>query len=207
MLRTLSYIFLLLVFCACSSVYAEIAIGVERQTGWSDNTYFGDPDGWGWVVSKSLPHRMSLRFSFSRTEYEGELFGIMQFGMPPPNPDTTREPIHTEASADFYEFSLHYVLIEGTKMRLEVGAGVGGARLDLNLLGGFTGKTISSEQSPGLFTLSGEVTVKEFLRPPLSLRLGYKYRTMPSGVAATDGFEPFDDVKYSSIHAAVLARW
>lgn len=208
-MRTISYMFLLLVFCAGSSVYAEIGIGigVERQTGWSDNFYLGNPDGWGGFVSKSLTERFSVHFSVSRLSQSLKYLGIMQFAWPPIDPDTPLESVRATTTLDLYELSMHYVLVDGSKMRLEVGAGLGVADFSLNLTGESTGKQLSVNQSPGLSTLSGEVIVKEFLSPPLSLRLGYKYRTMPTGVAATDSFEPFDDVKYSSIHAAVLARW
>lgn len=206
-MRTILYILLIMIFSVCPLVQAEIEIGLERQSGWSDNFYLGNPDGWGGFVSRSLSPRFSLRFSVSRLSHGLEYSGRMQFAWPPIGPDTPLESIRATTTLDLYELSLHYVLAEGSKMRLEVGAGLGGADFLLNLVGESTGKQMSVDQSPGLFTLSGEVIVKEFLRSPLSLRLGYKYRAMPTMVAATDTFEPFDDVKYSSIHVAVLARW
>ena len=125
----------------------------------------------------------------------------MQFGLPPPNPDTTREFIHSDASVDFYEISFHLTLVQGSKMRLEVGGGIGRADFDLHLNGESTGKGMSSTQSPTVLTLSVNTTVKQFIRSPLALRLGYQYRTMSTMSQSTDSFEPFNDVTFSSIHA------
>lgn len=207
MARTIIYILLIMMISVCPLVQAEIGIGLERQTGWSDSFYLGNPDGWSGFLSKSLSERFTLRFSVSRLSQRLRYLGVMQFSMPMPGDDTTREFISAATNLALYELSMHYVLVEGTKMRLEVGAGVGGPNFELDLRGESTGKKMSVKQSPKLFILSGEVTVKEFLSPPLALRLGYKYRTMPAVVFTTDSFEPFGDVKYSSIHVAVFASW
>jgi hypothetical protein len=204
---------LLILFCLMISitwftpVRAAIETGIVGQSGWSDNFYLGNPYGWGIFVSKSLSPKLSLRFSFGRLDNSFRYIGIMQFGLPPPEPDTTREFIHSDASVNFYEISIHHALVEGSKMRLDAGGGIGRADFDLHLYGESTGKTMSSAQSPTVLTFSVDVTVKQFIRSPLALRLGYQYREMSTPSQATDSFEPFNEVTFSSIHAAVLAWW
>ena len=188
-------------------VRAAIEMGLVGQSGWSDNFYLGNPDGWGIFVSKSLSPKLSLRFSFGRLDNSFRHIGIMQFGLPPPEPDTTREFIHSDVSVDFYEISIHHALVEGSKMRMEAGGGIGRADFDLHLYGESTGKTMSSTQSPTVLTFSVDVTVKQFIRSPLAMRFGYQYRKMSTVSQATCSFEPFNEVTYSSIHATVLVRW
>lgn len=186
---------------------ATIEVGLVSQSGWSENFYLGFPDGWGMFVSKSLSPKVSLRFSFSRLDNSSRHIGIMRSGFPPPNPDTTREFILSDASVDIYEFSIHHALVEGSKMRIEAGGGIGRADYDLRRYGESTGKTISSTQSsPGL-TLTLDVIIKQFVRSPIAMRLGYQYRTMSTMSQATDSFEPFNHVAISSIYAAILVRW
>lgn len=190
-----------------SPVQSAVEIGLVGRSGWSDNLHFDNPDGWGVFISKSLSPRLSLRLSFSRLDKSSRHIGIMQFGFPPPNADTTREFIHSNVSVDIYEFSIHHALVEGSKMRLEAGGGIGKADTDLHLYGESTGKTMSSTQSPTVLTLSVDVMVKQFIRPPLAFRLGYQYTKMSTMSQATDSFEPFNKVTFSSIFAAVLVRW
>jgi hypothetical protein len=186
---------------------AAIEMGVVGQSGWSDNFYLADPNGWGIFVSKSLSTKLSLRFAFNRLDNAFRHIGIMQFGFPPPEPDTTREFIHSDVSVNVYEISIHHALVEGTKMRLEAGGGIGQTDFDLHLKGESTGKTMSSVKTLSILKLSVNVTVKRFIRSPFAMRLGYQYRKMSAIDITLDGFEPFTDVNLSSIYAAVLARW
>ncbi|MFQ6007359.1 MAG: hypothetical protein ACE5K8_00245, partial [Candidatus Zixiibacteriota bacterium] len=130
-----------------ASAKAAIEVGVVGQSGWSDNFYLAKPNGWGIFVSKSISPKLSLRFSFGRLNNNFRYIGIMQFGLPPPEPDTTREFIHSDVSVNVYEISVYHALVEGTKMRLEVGGGIGQANFDLHLYSESTGKTMSPSKS------------------------------------------------------------
>ncbi len=197
---------LTLFFIWCSPVRSAIEIGFVGQSGWSDNTYLGNPDGWGMFLSKNLSPKLQLRFSFIRLENSYRHVGIMQFGFPPPDADTTHEFIYSEVSVSFYELSVHHALLEGSKMRLEAGGGIGHAAFDLQLRGESTGKEMQSTQSPTVLTTSIDVTVKRFIRAPLSLRLGWQYRRMWTASQATDSFEPFNEVSLTTVYVAVLMR-
>ncbi len=186
---------------------AALEMGVVGQSGWSDDFYLADPDGWAIFASKSLSQKLSLRLSFNRLDNAFRHIGIMQFGFPPPESDTTSEFIHSDVSVNVYEISIHHALVEGTKMRLEAGGGIGWADFDLHLKGESTGKTMSSAKTLSVLTISVDVTIKRFIRYPFAMRLGYQYRSMSTSSVIDDGFEPFTDVTFSSIYAAVLARW
>jgi hypothetical protein len=190
-----------------SPASAEIEIGVLGHMGWSDDFYLGDPDGWGMFFTKSLLPNLSFRFTHSRMDNKCRHIGIMQFGMPPPEPDTTREFIKSDVSVTINELSLHLRLFEGNKMRLETGVGLGSAGFDLDLSGESTGKTMSLDEGTASVFWSVDLIVKDFIDPPLALRLGFQQRRMTSGPQATCGFSPFGDVGMSSVYASLMVRW
>lgn len=185
---------------------AETEIGVSHQSGWSDNFYLENPDGWGIFIHQSLPPFFALGFSYKQFKNRFQYLGIMQFGFPPPEADTTRELIGAKASATLCELSIYHIFVDDNKMQLEAGIGIGKAGFDLDLVGKLTNKRMAVEQSAAMATFSVNATVKQFIRPPLALRLGYAYHTMSTMSETTDSFEPFNDVALSSVHAIVLLR-
>ena len=197
---------LVIILLMSSPLKAETEIGLIGQSGWSDNFYFANPDGWGLTLSQSLSQKMAIRFSFSRFENSFGYIGILSLGFPPIYLDTSSEIVSAYASANFYELSLHHNLLNGNKMRLETGGGLGVSSFDLDLVGGSTGRTLSTSQIPIILTLSIDVTVKKFLYSPFALRLGYQYRTMGAIPILIDGFQPFRNVNLSVARIDLLAK-
>ncbi len=192
-----------------SNVFAETGIefGLTANSGWSNNKYLEHPDGWGFFVSKSLSQSLTVRFSSDKFSKDFRYIGVLQFGYPPPNPDTTREFISSEARIHFYEFSIHHVVVNGNKMRLDVGGGLGLTGPKLKLRGEATGKTFTNDDGQILLSFSIDVTIKKFIYSPLALRIGYHYRAASYGPKATDTFYPFDELSLSSINVNLLARF
>lgn len=192
-------------FCT-SPAKGEFEIGVVGQSGWSDNFYLANPDGWGITIANRPSPSFAIRFSFSRFESLIQYSGIMQFGFPPIDINTPREQIDSEASTNLYELTLHYSLLNGRKLRLEAGGGFGISDFDLNLVGTTTNRIMSTAQSPFILTLSVDATVKKLLNSPFALRFGYQYRTMGALPVELDGFQPFNNVNLSEVRVAILAR-
>jgi len=198
---------LLLLLFGISSAKTGIEIGLTGNSGWTSNKYLEDPDGWGFFIAKSLSQNVTVRFSFDRFSKDTRYYGVMQFGFLLPNPDTTREFIATEARVHFYELSLHHVIVNGNKMRLDAGGGFGYSKPKLTLYGETTGKTINSaDDNKSFLSFSIDVTVKQFITTPLSLRFGYKYRTISSGALATDIFYAFDEISLSNVNINLILR-
>ena len=192
---------------ANSSPNAEIDIGYARQSGWSDNFFLKNPDGWTLYLAKSLSQKMSIRFSFSRLENNFTYIGVLTFGLIPPDVVLTRELVHSDLNVKMYEFSLYHALVEGSKMRLDLGGTFGFADYNLNLKGQTTGKQRNNLENAMLVSYGIDVTVKKFIFTTLALRIGYQYRNMETGVFVSDAFVPFQDVNYSSIRVDILARF
>lgn len=186
---------------------AEIDIGYARQSGWSDNFFLKNPDGWTLYLAKSLSQKMSIRFSFSRLENNFTYIGVLTFGLIPPDVVLTRELVHSGLNVKMYEFSLYHALVEGSKMRLDLGGTFGFADYNLNLKGQTTGKQRNNLENAMLVSYGIDVTVKKFVFTTLALRIGYQYRNMETGVFVSDAFVPFQDVNYSSIRVDILARF
>ncbi len=207
-MNRLAIVAIILAITGLNSVMATTEIGFAGLTGWSNNYFLQDPQGWGLTVSQRVAKKISLSMTYNHLDNDFRYIGTTQFGgFPPPNPDTTRDMIRSDASADIFEISIHFTLVEDKKMRLEAGVGVGNAELNLHLKGESTGRGISSEKSVPLSTFAINATVKRFLWSPLAFKLGYQYRSMSAIVVATDGFEPFIDVTLSSVHAVLIAGW
>ncbi len=188
------------------SAETGIEFGLSANSGRSNNEFLENPDGWGFFVSKSLSENVTVKFSFDRFTRDYRYIGIVQFGFPPPDPDTTSEIISSDARAHFFAFSLHHAIVNGNKMRLDIGGGFGSSNPKLNLLGEKTGKTFSNDEGQIMISISIDVTMKEFIYHPLALRIGYHFRGATYGPKATDTFYPFDELSLSSINLCVLVR-
>ncbi|MEE8404357.1 MAG: hypothetical protein V3S17_03095 [candidate division Zixibacteria bacterium] len=186
---------------------AEIDIGYSRQSGWSDNFYLENPDGWSLYLSKSFSQKMSMRLSFSRLDKNFIYAGYMAFGLIPPNMLLTWELIKSDLSAKVYEISIHHSLVEGSRMRLDVGGGFGVTNFNLILRGQTTGYRVLRTQKPAFYSFAVDVTVKKFLFNPIALRIGYQHRNMATHNITLDGFEPFHEISYSNIRVDLLGRF
>lgn len=202
---TISVLVLLLTLSSLSK--AEIDIGYARQSGWSDNFYFRNPDGWSLYLSKSFSKKMSIRFTYSKLINNFSYFGEMTFGFPPIDMIVTRELIGANVTARLYELSLHHAIAEGSKMRMDIGAGLGGSKFKLRMTGQSTAKTMLFIQNPIILTFDINVTVKKFLHDAMAMRIGYQYRSMGTLDFSTDIFLPFRDVSYSNIRIDIMARF
>jgi len=186
---------------------SETEIGVARHSGWTDDFYLENPEGWGVFVRHSLPPFFALSFTFSRLENPLDYIGTLQFGLVPPDVVPTQERIKAKTTVDLYELSLYHIFVDDMRMQLEAGVGAGLAEFDLDLAGQSTGTRVSVGQSGLMASFTAGVTVKEFIRSPLALRLGYSYHAISTMSETTDAFEPFSDVTISDIYAVVMLRF
>jgi hypothetical protein len=206
MARRIICLSLIVSLASFASVYAETEIGLTGQSGWSDNSYLENPEGWGIFVSQNVSKKVAFRFSYNRLDNNFRYIGYMTFGFPPPGYIEVREFINLEVSTNIYEITFHHLLVEGSRMQLAAGGGLGLADFKLHLLGETTDRKMSVEQDTHLFTASVSATVKQFIWSKLALRLGYQYRNMSTISQSTDSFEPFNGVTYSSFNIALLTR-
>ena len=118
MIRSFNFILTILIVSIISISFpkAEIDIGYARQSGWSDNFYFNNPDGWSLYLTKSFSKKMSMRFTYSKLSNNLSYFGVMTFGFPPIDIIVTRELIDANVTARLYELSLHHSIAEGSKI-------------------------------------------------------------------------------------------
>lgn len=202
---TISVLVLLLTLGNISK--AEIDIGYARQTGWSDNFFLENPEGWTLYLSKSLSQKMSVRFSFSRLDNSITFIGTMTGGLIPPEVELTWELIRSDLNVKIYEFSLYHALVEGNKMRLDLGGAVGVADFDLSSKGLTTRIVRGRNQDAVFVSYAVDVTVKEFIFSPLALRIGYQHRKMSTFNANLHAFAAFSEVSYSNIRIDILARF
>ena len=186
---------------------AEIDIGYARQTGWSYNFFLENPKGWTLYLSKSLSQKMSVRFSFSRLDNSITFIGTMVGGLIPPEVELTWELIRSDLNVKTYEFSLYHALVEGNKMRLDLGGAVGVADFDLSSKGLTTRIVRGRNQDAVFVSYAVDVTVKEFIFSPLALRIGYQHRKMSTFNANLHAFAAFSEVSYSNIRVDILARF
>ncbi len=204
--RFIVTIILFITFAAVKPVSALTEIGLAGVTGWTDNYFMGDPQGWGFAVMQSLSQKVSVRAAYYHLDHGFLYIGTLQFGLPPPNPDTTRYLIHSHALADIFEISLMHSLVEDRKLRLEAVVGVGLAKFELYLGNLSASSGFGSDNSTSFFTFAGNVKVKQLIWSPLALQLGFQYRPMSQLVFTTDSFDPFSEVKLSSVQAVFLVK-
>ena len=209
MIRSFIFILTILIVSSISvsTPKAETDFGYARLSGWSDNFYFNNPNGWSLYLTKSLSKKMSMRFTYSKLSNDFAFFGIMAFGFPPIDMNTNRELIGANVRARLYELSLHHAIAEGSKMRMDIGAGLGGSKFKLRMTGQSTAETRLFIQNPITLTFDINVTVKKFLHDAIALRIGYQHRSMGTLDFSTDIFLPFRDVSYSNIRIGLLGRF
>jgi hypothetical protein len=208
MTRLVALIILFVFALTCQPVLATVEVGLNGHTSWSDNHYIGNPKGWGLVVSKSLSSKVSLRLSHSRFNNDFRYIGNFLFGFLPPDVDTSKELIQADAATNYTEILLLHALVNGDKLRLDIGGGFGIGYFDLDLLGQSTGESLTTNEDGLTLTWLIETTVKQFVHSPMALKVGYQYHrssTLEGGI--TDAFVPFDDIALSGVYAAVVARW
>lgn len=209
MIRSFNFILTILIvsIIAISFPKAEIDIGYARQSGWSDNFFLENPVGWTAYLSKSLSQKMSVRFSFSRLDNGITFIGTMAGGLIQPDGEFTRELIRSDLSVKLYEISLYHALVEGSKMRLDLGGAVGVADFVLRSKGLTTHIDRGRNQDAVSVSYAVEVTVKRFILNPVALRIGYQHRNMSTYNANLHAFAAFDEVSYSNIRVDLLARF
>jgi len=198
---------IILLISGAIPVSAETEIGVARHSGWTDDFYLENPEGWGVFIRQSLPPFFALSFSGKQLENSIAYFGTLQFGLVPPDVVPTREIIKAKTTVNIYELSLYHVFVDDERMQLEAGIGGGLADFNLDLAGQSTGTRMSVEQLGLMASFIVSVTIKEFIRSPLALRLGYSHHTISTSSETTDAFEPFNDVTISDIYAVVMLRF
>lgn len=150
---------------------------------------------------------MSVRFSFSRLDNSITFIGTMVGGLIPPEVELTWELIRSDLNVKMYEFSLYHALVEGNKMRLDLGGAVGVADFDLSSKGLTTRIVRGRNQDAVFVSYAIDVTVKKFIFSPLALRIGYQHRKMSTFNANLHAFAAFSEVSYSSIRIDILARF
>lgn len=208
MIRTVLILTISTLAMASQTVLAGWVLGTAAHTAWSDNEYLGDPNGFGLYATKSLSGKLDVRGSYTRLDHDSRYIGILPMNfLEPPGPWSVRQFISTSASVDLYEVSLLYGIVEGSKMRLEIGAGMGFGRARIKLSGEQSGHVVKGRNDPFAVSMSVQILVKELVQSPLALRLGYQYRSLSAPVFTTDGFEPFTDFTLSSVQLSVLARF
>lgn len=208
MTRAIILIVLFAALTVAAPARATIEFGFSGQSTWSDNDYVGNPTGWGLFFSRSLSPRVSVRLAYNRYSNDFHYIGNFLFGLVPPDADTSREIIAADASTKYVEMILLHSLVDGSRMRLDIGGGLGLAYFDLHLTGQSTG-TMSTTNEDGItLTWMVETTVKHLIYSPLALKMGYQYHkssTMEGLI--TDAFVPFDEIAHSGVYAALVARW
>ena len=183
-------------------------VGVTNVTAWSNNEYLGDPHGWSFFLTKSLSERLNLRGSFGDLDHNSRYIGTLPFVFQPPGPWSVQQYISGNARIDLYEVSLDYAVIKVSKMRLEVGGGLGYGHARLSLYGEQSGDSLTAGNDLGALSLRVQLLVKELIHSPLALRLAFQHRRVDTVVhSATDGFEPFADLALSSVEVGLLVRF
>ncbi|MFH2048164.1 MAG: outer membrane beta-barrel protein [bacterium] len=193
----------------CSSVSADTGFefGLNANSSWSDNNYLKNPEGWGFSVSKNINNKISVRLSFNRYSRDFKYFGVMSFGYPPPEADTTTEIISSKARIHFYEITANYSIYNGNKFRVDIGGGFGKSNPKLTLTGEQTYSMMSNDDDQALIILSFDVTIKEFIYKNTALRMGYNHREATYGAKATDSFYPFDELSLSSVNINLIVQF
>jgi hypothetical protein len=186
---------------------AEWEIGLAAQTGWSNNDYLGNPDGWSLFFSKSLTDRLDVRGAYNRFENTSHGLGTLPLGFGPGGTTSVRQLISGNAEFYTYELWLNYAIVDGSRMRLELGGGMGPGDASVSLYGEETGKTVKGANDGLAVAWNVQVLVKELFHSPAALRLAYQYRRLAVGPQPTDGFEPFAELSLSSVQLALLARF
>ncbi len=200
-------VLLIILYCSSISAKTGIEFGLNANSSWSDNDYLKNPEGWGLSVSKSINDRISVRLSFNRYTSDFKYFGVMSFGFPPPEADTTTEIISSKARIHFYEITANYGIHNGNKFRVDIGGGFGKSNPKLTLTGEQTYSMMSNDDGQALIILSFDVTIKELIYKNTDLRIGYNHREATYGAKATDSFYPFDELSLSSININLIARF
>jgi hypothetical protein len=206
MKQILCVLFILL-YCSSVSAKTGIELGLNANSSWSDNNYLKNPEGWGISISKSINNKISVRLSFNRYARDFKYFGVMSFGFPPPEADTTTEVISSKARMHFYEITANYGIYNGNKFRVDIGGGFGKSNPKLTLIGEQTHSMISNDYGLALIILSFDVTIKEFIYKNTALRIGYNHRKAAYGTKATDSFYPFDALSLTSVNINLIARF
>lgn len=92
-------------------------------------------------------------------------------------------------------------------MRLEVGGGIGGGIARVELFGEQSGHALAGGSDTQVVSLSVQILVKELIRSPLALRLGYRTRYLTDPLVVTDSFSPFMGVTISTVQLGLLAQF
>ena len=206
MKKSLQLIAIVILTLSPLSANAGWELDYSKHSAWTDNKYLGDPDGWGMFLSKSLSKKIAIRVLYTRFENKSRYIGTLPLPLWPPGPWYDRQFISENAHINLYELALIFALIDGTKMRLEVGGGVGGGIARVELFGEQSGHAQAGGSDSQVVSLSVQILVKELIWPPLALRMGYRTRYLTEQLYSTDGFAPFLGITISSVQLGLVAR-
>jgi hypothetical protein len=185
-----------------------VEFGFDIQSAWTSDAFLQNPKGWGLYASKRLSQSTALRFSYSDLSNELRYRGDLLFGNERFDSSLHNLLLDSEAGARYYELTFHFAAVQGDRMQLDLGAGLGVAhmRVGITEVNSTQGRTFSDEGAIG--TVSVGLTVNRLLETPISLRMGYQYRTAPLQMAfTTDDPNPMGDPSLSAVHVGLVAEF